>query len=63
MGDWIALAAQVILRRQTASRVTRIVFRELVIDVHGEVMGGTRRLAITVQPGALLLRVPVPVTP
>jgi diacylglycerol kinase family enzyme len=70
-GDWIALAAQVILQRQTASRVTRIVFRELVIDVRGEqpweidgeVMGGTRRLAITVQPGALLLRGPVPVIP
>jgi diacylglycerol kinase family enzyme len=70
-GDWIALATQVILRRQAASRVTRIVFRELVIDVHGEqpweldgeVMGGTRRLAVTVQPGALLLRGPAPVTP
>jgi hypothetical protein len=59
-GDWIALAAQVILRRQRASRVIGV-HGEQPWELDGEVMGGTRRLAITVQPGALLLRGPVPV--
>jgi YegS/Rv2252/BmrU family lipid kinase len=62
---WLALAAHVLLRRST-SRVARLVIRELRIDVDrpqpwqldGEVMGSTRQLAIAVQVGQLLMRVP-----
>jgi|CZKT01.1.fsa_nt_gi YegS/Rv2252/BmrU family lipid kinase len=63
---WLALAAHLLLRRQATSRVARIAFRELRIDVDrpqhwqldGDVMGSTRQLLITVQDGKLLIRVP-----
>jgi YegS/Rv2252/BmrU family lipid kinase len=64
--SWLALAAQVLLRRKATGRVARIVFRELRIDldrpqpweIDGEVMGSTRQLLVTVQAGQLLLRQP-----
>jgi diacylglycerol kinase family enzyme len=62
---WLRLAADVLLRRRT-SRLTRLACRELLADVSrswpwqvdGEVMGSTRQLRVSVQPGSLLLRVP-----
>ncbi len=65
-GAWIALAAQILARKDAISRVTRLVFRELVVEcsteqpweLDGEIMGLTRRLVIAAQPGRLLLRLP-----
>jgi YegS/Rv2252/BmrU family lipid kinase len=65
--SWLAVVAHVLLRRRAAtSRVARMTFRELRIDVDrehpweldGELMGRTRQLAITIHPQRLLLRVP-----
>jgi YegS/Rv2252/BmrU family lipid kinase len=63
---WLALMAHVLLRRSARGNVARRTFRELRIDldrpqlwqVDGEVMGRTRQLVVTVQPGRLLVRVP-----
>lgn len=63
---WLAVATHVLLRRHATSRVARMSFRELRVDagreqpwqLDGEVIGRTRHLVVTVQPGALLLRVP-----
>lgn len=63
---WIALTAQILTRKDAASRVTRVVFGELVIEcgseqpweVDGELMGTTRRLVITARPDRVLLRLP-----
>jgi YegS/Rv2252/BmrU family lipid kinase len=65
--SWLAVAAHVLLRRRgETGRVARSTFRDLRIDVDrehpweldGELMGRTRRLAITIHPEKLLLRVP-----
>ncbi len=66
MAGWLALIADVLLRRRGTGRVARSVFRELRVELRrpelweldGEVMGRARQLVITVQPGALLVRVP-----
>jgi len=63
--QWLRLAAGVLLRRDT-DRLTRLACRELLVqagrawswEVDGEVMGPTRQLRVTVQPGNLLVRVP-----
>ena len=63
---WLALTADVMLRRRWTSRVVRGQVRELRVDLDppqlweldGEVMGTARELFIGVQPGALLVRVP-----
>jgi diacylglycerol kinase family enzyme len=63
---WLALAADVTLRRTRTSRVVRSEFRELRVqldrqqlwELDGEVMGMTRELVVVVQPGQLLVRVP-----
>jgi YegS/Rv2252/BmrU family lipid kinase len=65
---WIRLAARVLLRRPADGQMTTLQFRNLTItadreqpwELDGEVMGGTRRLMVTAQPGRLLLRVPAP---
>ena len=65
---WLALVADVLLRRRASGRMARLAFRELRIDLgrqqlwelDGEVIGQTRELQVTVQAGALLLRVPAP---
>jgi len=65
---WLTLAAHVLARRTASARVARLTFRELHIDLDrpqpweldGEVIGSTRQLVVTVQPGALVLRVPAP---
>jgi YegS/Rv2252/BmrU family lipid kinase len=64
--EWLALAGHVLLRRRASGRLARLAFRELRLDLErahpweldGEVMGSTRQLVVTVQAGALLLRVP-----
>jgi YegS/Rv2252/BmrU family lipid kinase len=66
LAAWLALAAHVLLRRRATGRVTHIAFRELRVDlsrqqpwqIDGEVIGRTRHLVVTVQPGGLLLRAP-----
>jgi YegS/Rv2252/BmrU family lipid kinase len=63
---WLALVAQVVMRRETSDQLTRIRFCELRIDVDhvqpweldGEFIGHTRELAVSAQPGRLLLRLP-----
>jgi YegS/Rv2252/BmrU family lipid kinase len=63
---WLALTADVMLRRDRTGRVARTVFRELQVqlerpqlwELDGEVMGTTRQLVVAVQPGQLLVRVP-----
>jgi len=63
---WAALTADVLMRRSRTSRVVRGRVRELRVDLDrpqlweldGEVMGAARELFISVQPGALLVRVP-----
>ena len=63
---WLALTADVMLRRDRTGRVARTVFRELRVqldrpqlwELDGEVMGTTRELVVAVQPGRLLVRVP-----
>ena len=63
---WLALSADVLMRRDRTSRVVRGRVRELRVDLDrpqlweldGEVMGTARELFICVQPGALLVRVP-----
>ena len=63
---WLALTADVMLRRTRTGRVARSEFRELRVqldrpqlwELDGEVMGMTRQLVVVVQPGQLLVRVP-----
>jgi len=64
---WLTVLLHVLMRRSDAtSRVLRRTFAELRIDVDrphlweldGEVMGRTRQLVITIEPGTLLVRVP-----
>jgi diacylglycerol kinase family enzyme len=64
--SWIALAAQILTRKDAISRVTRVVFRELVIEcgtgqpweIDGEPMGITSRLVIAARPDRVILRLP-----
>jgi YegS/Rv2252/BmrU family lipid kinase len=66
LAGWLALAASVVMRRDTSSRLTRIQFSELRVDVDrlqpweldGEFIGETRQLAVTALPGRLVLRLP-----
>jgi YegS/Rv2252/BmrU family lipid kinase len=63
---WLALAAHVLTRQRATSRLARVTFRELRVDVgrsqpwqiDGEVIGRTQRLVVTVADGKLLIRVP-----
>jgi diacylglycerol kinase family enzyme len=68
---WLAVVLHVLLRHPGPTfQVVRRTFAELRIDteraqlweVDGEVMGRTRQLVITVQPGALVVRVPAEVS-
>lgn len=66
VAGWLALAFQVLTRQDRTDRLTRVVFRDLLVETEieqpweldGEVMGRTRRLAIATQPGRLLVRIP-----
>jgi YegS/Rv2252/BmrU family lipid kinase len=63
---WLAVAANIALRRPARGRIHRVQFTELRVtldqeqpwELDGEVMGSTRQLTVTAQPGALLLRLP-----
>lgn len=63
---WLAAIAGILLRHPAPSGVYRIQFAKLQVtldreqpwELDGEVMGATRRLTVTVQPGGLLLRMP-----
>ena len=63
---WIRLGARVLLRRESPGQMTWMQFRQLTVhaereqpwELDGEVMGGTRHLMITTQPGRVLMRVP-----
>lgn len=63
---WLAVAADILLRRREPGGTHRIRFSELEVtlgsaqpwELDGEVAGSTRRLAVAAEPGALLLRVP-----
>jgi YegS/Rv2252/BmrU family lipid kinase len=67
LAGWLVVAGHVLRRRPGATaRVIRRTFTELSVEVDrahlweidGEVMGRTRQLAVTVEPGTLLVRVP-----
>ena len=61
---WLAVAADILLRRAGQGGIYRVQFTELQVtldreqpwELDGEVMGSTRRLTVVAQPGALLLR-------
>src|SRR5689334_19274327 len=63
---WLRVGARVLLRRQAPGQLTSLRFRQLTVtadrdqpwELDGEVMGGTRHLMITTQPGRVLMRVP-----
>jgi YegS/Rv2252/BmrU family lipid kinase len=63
---WLAVAADVLLRRPARHGIYRMQFTELQVtanqeqpwELDGELMGSTRRLTIVARPGALLLRMP-----
>jgi YegS/Rv2252/BmrU family lipid kinase len=63
---WLAVAANIALRRPARGRIHRVQFTELRVtldqeqpwELDGEVMGSTRQLTVAAQPGALLLRLP-----
>ena len=66
LAGWLAVAADILLRRRDHGGTHRIRFSELQValgtaqpwELDGEVAGTTRQLAVVAQPGALLLRVP-----
>jgi YegS/Rv2252/BmrU family lipid kinase len=63
---WLAVAADILLRRPARGGLYRVQFSELRVtlgraepwELDGEVMGSTRQLTVVAQPGALLLRMP-----
>jgi YegS/Rv2252/BmrU family lipid kinase len=63
---WLAVIADILLRRPAHGRIHRIQFTRLQVtldadqpwELDGEVMGPTRQLTVVAQPGALLLRMP-----
>jgi diacylglycerol kinase (ATP) len=63
---WLAVAADVLLRRSAHGGIYRVQFSELQVtldqeqpwELDGEVMGSTRQLTVVAQPAALLLRMP-----
>jgi diacylglycerol kinase family enzyme len=63
---WLAVAADILLRRPAHGGIYRVQFTELQLtldqeqpwELDGEVIGSTRRLTVVARPGALLLRMP-----
>jgi YegS/Rv2252/BmrU family lipid kinase len=63
---WLAVAADILLRRPARGRIYRIQFTRLQLtldqeqpwELDGEVMGSTRQLTVVAQPAALPLRMP-----
>ena len=66
LAGWLAVAADILLRRPARGGIYRVQFTELQVtldqeqpwELDGEVMGSTRQLTVVAQPGALLLRMP-----
>jgi diacylglycerol kinase family enzyme len=66
LAGWLAVAADILLRRTAHGGTHRLRFSELQVtlepeqpwELDGEVLGSTRRLTVVAEPGALLLRVP-----
>jgi diacylglycerol kinase family enzyme len=66
LAGWLAVAADIALRRPASGGIYRVQFTELQVtldheqpwELDGEVMGSTRQLEIVAQPAALLLRMP-----
>jgi YegS/Rv2252/BmrU family lipid kinase len=63
---WLAVIANILLRRPAHGRMYRVQFTKLRVtlgqdepwELDGEVMGSTRRLTVEAQPGGLLVRMP-----
>jgi diacylglycerol kinase (ATP) len=63
---WLAVTADLLLRRPARGRIYRIQFTKLQVtldqeqpwELDGEIMGPTRQLTVVAQPGGLLLRMP-----
>ena len=63
---WLAVTADILLRRPAFGRTYRIQFTKLQVtldreqpwELDGEVMASARQLTVVAQPGALLLRMP-----
>jgi YegS/Rv2252/BmrU family lipid kinase len=63
---WLALAVHVLTRQRATSRLARVTFRELRVNVgrsqpwqiDGEVIGRTQRLVVRIADGKLLIRIP-----
>jgi diacylglycerol kinase (ATP) len=66
LARWLAIAADILLRRPARDRVHRVQFTKLEVtldaaapwELDGEVMEPAGQLTIVVQPGGLLLRMP-----
>ena len=66
LAGWLAVAAEIMLRRPARDRVYRVQFTELRVtlnreqpwELDGEVMGPARQLTVAARPGALLLCMP-----
>ena len=64
--SWLAVVADIVLRRPARGGVHRVQFTELRVtldeeqpwELDGEVMGRTSQLTVVAEPGALLLRMP-----
>jgi YegS/Rv2252/BmrU family lipid kinase len=66
LGGWLAVGADILLRRPAHGAIRRIQFARLQVtldqeqpwELDGEVMGSTGQLTFVAEPGALLLRMP-----
>lgn len=66
LAGWLAVAADIVLRRPARGRVYRVQFTRLQVtldaeqpwELDGEVMGPARQLTVVAQPGGLLLLMP-----
>ncbi len=66
LATWLAVAADILLRRPARDRVRRMQFTRLQVtldavrpwELDGEVMEPARQLTVVVQPGGLLVRMP-----
>jgi diacylglycerol kinase family enzyme len=66
LAGWLAVAADIVLRRPARGRIYRVQFAKLELtldreqpwELDGEVMGSARHFTVVAQPGGLLLRMP-----
>ena len=63
---WVALAVDIVTRRQARDRLYRVRFTRLEVtlardepwEADGEVIGSARQLTVVAEPGALVLMMP-----